>query len=127
MPQQIRVLIADDHHMVRNGLKSLIEEQDDLLVVAEATNGREAIYQTGESDPDVIVMDINMPHVNGIEATQIISSINPQVRIIGLSFHEEEKVAAEIKSAGASAYLTKAEAFDSLAAVIRSEARAARE
>lgn len=123
---RVKVLLADDHQMVRKGLKNLIEEQEDLVVVAEAINGREAVSQTGEVGPDVIVMDINMPLMDGIRATKIISSTNPEVRIIGLSLHDKEEVVNAMRNAGASAYLTKTEAFESLTACIRSEAQAAK-
>lgn len=102
----------------------MIEEQGDLFVVAEATNGNEAIYQADVSDPDVTAMDVNTPQIDGIEATKIISVINPDVRIIGLSFHTEEGVSEAMKRAGASAYLTKTDAFEFLVSVIRGEARA---
>ncbi|MEX2574942.1 MAG: PAS domain S-box protein [Balneolaceae bacterium] len=120
--KRVKVLLVDDHKMVRTGLKNLIEEEKDLFVVAEATTGKEAIEQTRKMHPDVIVMDVNMPEMNGIEATQIITSYNTNVRIIGLSLHEKKDVIEAMKRAGASAYLTKTEAFESLSAVIRSEA-----
>ncbi|MEX2573467.1 MAG: PAS domain S-box protein [Balneolaceae bacterium] len=123
---QIRILLVDDHQMVRTGLRNLIEGEEDLLVIAEAVNGRDAVEQTREMDLDVIVMDVNMPEMDGIEATQIISSGNSNVRIIGLSLHDKAEVIEAMKRAGASAYLTKTEAFESLSAVIRSEAAIAR-
>lgn len=123
--KRVKVLLVDDHQMVRAGLKNLIEENQDLIVIAEATNGREAVEQAHRMDPDIIVMDVNMPVMDGIEATQIISSSNLNVRIIGLSFHDKEDVKDAMKRAGASAYLTKTEAFESLSAIIRSEAMVA--
>ncbi|MEX2574635.1 MAG: PAS domain S-box protein [Balneolaceae bacterium] len=118
---KIKVLIADDHKMMRKGLSRLIEEQDDLMVIAEASNGREAVELTYEYSPDVIIMDINMPEMNGIEATSRIIGDALPVRIIGLSFHEEEDVAQAMLDAGASIYLTKSEVFETLCATVRSE------
>lgn len=124
---KIKVLLVDDHKMMREGLRKLIEEEDDLTVIAEASDGKEGIKLARETSPDVIVMDVNMPGINGIEATREITGHAPDMRIIGLSLQEEESVARAMRNAGASAYLTKSEVFETLCATIRSEAATARE
>ncbi|MEX2573756.1 MAG: response regulator [Balneolaceae bacterium] len=121
LDQKITVLIADDHEMVRKGLRNLIEKEADLVVIAEAADGTEAVKFAGELFPDVIVMDVNMPAMDGIEATQLIKKKMPEVYIIGLSLHDDEQVSNEMRKAGASAYLSKTEAFETLCATIRNE------
>lgn len=120
----IKVLLADDHKLMREGLRKLIEEEEGLTVIAEASNGIEAVNLALETSPDVIIMDINMPLMDGIEATRQIKSSGLHVRIIGLSFHEDGEVAKSILEAGASTYLTKSEVFEALCATIRSEGMA---
>lgn len=124
--QTAKILIVDDHEMVRRGLRKMIENQDDLVVIAEASNGEEAVKYARETSPDVIVMDVNLPGMDGIEATRKITSEMPNVRVIGLSLHDEKGVSEDMRSAGASAYLTKTEAFETLCATIRSEATMAK-
>lgn len=120
--QEIKVLIADDHDMVRRGLRNLIEAQDDMIITAEAGNGKEALELARKTRPDVVVMDINMPVMDGIEATRKIVSSLPNIHVIGLSFYGQEEVAKNMRDAGASAYMSKDEAFEALCATIRSEA-----
>lgn len=119
---KIRVLLVDDHKMMREGLKKIIKEEDGIEVIAEASDGREAVTLAHEVKPDIIVMDVNMPLMNGIEATRKITADNPDVRIIGLSLHDSSNVNKAMKNAGASAYLTKTEAIEELCATIRREA-----
>jgi PAS domain S-box-containing protein len=119
--RKIKVLLADDHLMMRNGLRKMIEEEDDLMVVAEASNGNEAVQLANETNPDVIIMDVNMPVMDGIEATRQITLKGLSARIIGLSFHESKDVAKALLEAGASTYLTKSDVFETLCATIRSE------
>lgn len=121
---KIRVLLADDHQMMRKGLRKIIEEEEDLEVIAEASDGEEAVKLTQQATPDVIVMDVNMPGMDGIQATRQITSNNGNIRIIGLSLHDTNNVARSMKEAGASAYLTKTEAIEELVKTIRREAGA---
>lgn len=118
---KIRVLLADDHKMMREGLRKIIKEEEDLLIIAEASDGREAVNMAREFSPDVVVMDVNMPIMNGIEATRRISEDNSDICIIGLSLHDSKNVSKAMKNAGASAYLTKTEAIEALCETIRRE------
>ncbi len=105
--EKIRVLIADDHHVVRGGLRALLETEDDIDVVGEASDGVEAVMKTRSMEPDVLLLDLVMPRKNGIEAISEIKDENPDARILVLtSFSDDEKVFAAIK-AGALGYLLK--------------------
>ncbi|MEX0721620.1 MAG: GAF domain-containing protein [Balneolaceae bacterium] len=119
---KIKVLLVDDHKMMLKGLRRIIEQEEDLMVIAEAMNGEDAVNLARENRPDVIVMDVDMPVMNGIDATRKIVSNIENVRIVGLSLHEKGSVAQAMRNAGASAYLSKTEAFEALCATIRSEA-----
>jgi PAS domain S-box-containing protein len=114
-----RVLLADDHHMVREGLRSLIESEPRLRVVGEASNGEEAVQQARLLQPDVVVMDINMPKLNGIEATRRIKEESPEIVVIALSMHEDKSMVAAMKEAGAAAYIPKDGAAEDLSRAIR--------
>lgn len=122
--RKIKVLLVDDHEMIRIGLKKIVNEQEDLMVIAEASNGKEAIKIARETEPDIVVMDVNMPVMDGIDATQEITKQMPHIRVIALSFHNHRHVIDSMRSAGATAYITKSEAFETLCATIRSEANA---
>lgn len=115
----IRVLLADDHHIVREGLRALIEKQSDMEVVAEAENGRQALRLALELKPDVIVMDITMPDLNGIEVTRRIADEAPQVRVIALSMHSDRNFVNGMLRAGGSGYLLKDCASEELIESIR--------
>jgi DNA-binding NarL/FixJ family response regulator len=118
----IRVLLADDHQIVRDGLRSLLAKQMDIEVVGEAENGREALERARELRPDVVVMDIGMRELNGIEATRQVIQEVPDTRVVALSMHSDRRYVADMLAAGASGYLLKDSAFDELALAIRTVA-----
>jgi DNA-binding NarL/FixJ family response regulator len=117
-----RVLIADDHRIVREGLRGLIEKDADLEVVAEAEGGREAVRLAGELAPDVVIMDVSMPDLNGMEATRQIAKTVPAAKVIALSMHSDRRFIAGMFSAGACGYLLKDCAFDELVRAVRAVA-----
>ncbi|MBI5419975.1 MAG: response regulator transcription factor [Deltaproteobacteria bacterium] len=117
---KIRILLANDHAIIREGLRSLIERQADMEVVAETENGRSALQLARKLTPDVVLMDISMPGLNGIEATRQIVEGVPGARVIVLSMHSDKRFVAETLKAGASRYLLKDCAFEELASAIRS-------
>ena len=119
----IRVLLVDDHAMMRQSLRNMIEEDCDYIeVVGEASNGLEAIHAVPVSKPDVVVMDINMPVMNGIEATKRIKADFPKTAIIGLSVQTEKEIIQKIRNVGASSYLTKGSSIDVLCQAIQEAA-----
>lgn len=118
----IRVLLVDDHKIVRDGLRSLLAKQMDIEVVGEAENGREALDQARELRPDVVVMDIGMRELSGIEATRQVVLEVQGVRVIALSMHSDRRYVADMLAAGASGYLLKDGAFDELVLAIRNVA-----
>jgi len=103
----VKILLADDHTIVRQGLKLILSAHDDLEVVGEAANGREAVELAGKLRPDVVLMDVQMPELNGIEATKQMVAANPRVRILVLSMHKEAVYVREILRAGARGYILK--------------------
>jgi DNA-binding NarL/FixJ family response regulator len=115
----IRVLLADDHKIVRDGLRNLLEKHADIAVLGEAEDGREALQLARKLSPDVVVMDIAMPELNGIEATRQILSEYPGIKIVALSMHSDKRFVSEMLKAGASAYLLKDCAFEELITAIR--------
>ncbi len=117
--RMIRVIIADDHMIVRDGLRSLLERQPDMEVVAEANNGREVLKQTKNLSPDVVVMDIGMNELNGIEATRQIVEESPVVKVLALSMYSDKRFITGMLKAGASGYMLKDSAFRELVDAIR--------
>ena len=115
----VKILLADDHQIIREGLRSLIEKQPGMEVVAQVENGRTAIKLTRKIKPDVIVMDINMPDMNGIDATRQIVAEFPGIKIIAFSMHSDHQFVAGALKAGVSGYLLKDSAFEELARAIR--------
>ena len=116
---EIKILLADDHNIMRKGLRSLLEKKEDFAVIAEAENGRTTVKLTKELEPDVVIMDISMPDLNGIDATRQIIDSSPDIKIIALSMYSDRKFVAGMLKAGASGYLLKDCAFDELCKAIR--------
>jgi len=114
----ISVLIADDHVMMRQGLRVLLEKHPSMQVVGETADGAEAIQMAKELKPDVVVMDVNMPDVNGIEATKKISKAAPDAKIVGLSMSPNKRLVTEMLKAGASGYVLKEYAVSELVTAI---------
>jgi DNA-binding NarL/FixJ family response regulator len=103
----IRILIVDDHAILRDGIRTLLERQSNIEVVGEASNGHEAVFRVGELQPDIVLMDIAMPEMNGLEATRQIVDKYPQVRILILTQHDNREFITPILQAGASGYILK--------------------
>ncbi len=119
----VRILIADDHRIVREGLRSLIEGKAGYEVVGEASDGREALRLAARLDPDVVILDVAMPELNGIEATRQILGQRPGARIIALSMHSDRNFVAGMLQAGATAYVRKESAFEEIWGAIESVSR----
>jgi DNA-binding NarL/FixJ family response regulator len=115
----IKIFIADDHKILREGLRSLMEKMGGIQVAGEAADGREAVRLATESRPDVVVMDVNMPGLNGIEATRLLLKELPAVKVIGLSMYSDKRFVVGMLRAGASGYLLKAGAFEELAVAVQ--------
>jgi DNA-binding NarL/FixJ family response regulator len=118
----IRIILADDHTIVRHGLNKLIQQQENMEVIAQAADGRSTVELTRELLPDMVIMDIGMPDLNGIDATDQIISEFPQVKVIGLSMHSGKKFVIEMLKAGASGYLLKDCALEELTTAIKAVA-----
>ena len=115
----IRIILADDHKVLRYGLSEAIKNEDDMEVIGQAENGHEAVSVTKKLSPDVIIMDIAMPDLNGIEATRQILKEHPQIKIIALSMHSNKKLIHEMFKAGAKGYLLKDCEYDELINAVR--------
>lgn len=115
----IKILLADDHAIVRAGLRRIIEESGDVVVVAEASDGKEAISRTRETSPDVVVVDISMPGLDGLEVINQLQSLYPKLPILVLTMHEEEQYVLRVFGAGARGYITKRSAPEQLVGAIR--------
>jgi len=115
----VRILLADDHTVMRNGLRLLLERQPHLQVIGEASDGRQAVALSESSNPDVVIMDIGMPNLNGIEATRQIVNRSPRTAVAILSMHSDESYVIRALKAGARAYLLKDSAEADLLAAVR--------
>lgn len=110
----IRILVADDHAIVRNGLKQIVSDTPEMVVAGEASNGREALNKALEDDYDVVLLDITMPDISGLEILKEIKSQKPELPVLILSIHPEEQYAVRALKAGAAGYLTKESAPEEL-------------
>jgi two-component system response regulator NreC len=118
--KKTRILIADDHTIVRDGIRLALERSPEYRIVAEAEDGEQAVELAEQHKPDVIIMDISMPKLNGIEATTILKKENPEVKVVILTVHEDEEYAYQILRAGASAYVVKSAGKSEIIAAINS-------
>jgi len=103
----IRVLVADDHRLVRQGIRLLLEKAEDIQVVGEAVDGREAVEATSRLAPDIVLMDADMPNMDGLSATKMISSLNIGARVIILSMFSDDNLVRKAEESGAKAYIMK--------------------
>lgn len=114
-----KILLVDDHKILRDGICSLVKGYNDIEVIGEAPDGKTALQMVRELHPDLVIMDISMPDMNGIDATRKIRNEHPDIKVIALSMHHDKQFVAEIFRAGASGYLIKDSAFDELDHAIR--------
>ena len=120
---KIKVVIADDHAVVREGIKMILSREPDIEIVGEAGNGREALDLVAKTKPHVVVMDISMPEMGGVEATRRVKEAHPKVNVLALTMHEDESYVFQLLKAGASGYVLKRGAAQDLVQAIRSAAR----
>jgi two-component system, NarL family, response regulator NreC len=123
MTDVIRLLLADDHAVVRSGLRLLLDSQPDMRIVGEAENGRETVRLVSELEPDVVLMDIEMPDMNGIEATRHIKETASKTAVLALTMYEDDQYFFEMLRAGAAGYVPKRAAPDELVTAIRAVSR----
>lgn len=124
--EKIRILLADDHALVRSGLIRLLEPSKDILVIGEAEDGEETIRKTKELKPDVVVIDLSMPKINGIEAAKIIRKECPESRVLVLTMHENEEYVYQIFRSGANGYILKNANRNEITTAIRAVAKGER-
>jgi DNA-binding NarL/FixJ family response regulator len=116
----LQLLVADDHEIVRQGLRSVLESQRDCKVVGEAVDGRQAVSMTKELNPDVVILDIGMPSLNGLEATRQILKMRPQTKVLILTMHESDSLIREVLDAGACGFILKTDAGRDLVSAVDS-------
>ncbi|MDD5468070.1 MAG: response regulator transcription factor [Anaerolineales bacterium] len=117
--EPIRILLVDDHEVVRTGLRMLIQDEADILILGEASTGEEAIALTRELQPDVVVMDLTLPDISGIDITRTLKNETPQVAVVALTIHEDQQYFFEMLKAGATGYVPKRAAPEDLISAIR--------
>jgi two-component system response regulator NreC len=123
MAEQIRILLVDDHDVVRSGVRMLLENEEDLVILGEAGNGQQALELVEKLDLDVVIMDITLPDMSGIEVTHRIKNSHPQVAVVALTIHEDQQYFFEMLQVGASAYVPKRAAPNDLITAIRAAHR----
>ena len=116
----VRIVLADDHTIVREGLIQILKKDEQFDIVGEAADGETAVALADELKPDVVLMDISMPGIGGIEATRLIKQAHPEIQVIALSMHEESERGSEMHDAGAAAYINKSRAASTIGDAIRS-------
>lgn len=121
--KKTRILLADDHAVVRSGFRMILASQADMEVVGEVSNGRDAVEQAASLQPDVVIMDVTMPELNGIEATRRLADCAPRSRVLALSMHKDSVYVREILRAGACGYLLKDSGEGDLVNAVRAVAR----
>jgi two-component system response regulator NreC len=119
----IRILLADDHALVRQGFRMILSAQPDMEIIGEAGNGREAVELAEKLQPDLVIMDVTMPELNGIEATRRLTGVSPRARVLALSMHKDSVYVREILRAGARGYLLKDSVDTDLIAAVRAVAK----
>ena len=119
----MRILVADDHEIVRRGLRALLANRPEWQICAEATEGREAVEKARQSQPDVVILDIGMPGLNGLEAARQIRKVSPRSEVLILTMHESEQVVQEVLAAGARGYVLKSDAGRDLVAAVEALSR----
>jgi DNA-binding NarL/FixJ family response regulator len=113
-----RIVLADDHEIIRRGIRSLLNVRSDWDICAEASNGREAVEKVVECNADLVVMDVSMPVMNGIEATREIRAVSPSTKVVIFTMHDSPQIATAARDAGASACLTKTSFAEQLQKVV---------
>ncbi|MGA9564587.1 MAG: response regulator transcription factor [Candidatus Korobacteraceae bacterium] len=119
----LRILIADDHDLVRKGLRMLIEEHPGWTVCGEARSGREAVEQATQHSPDIVVIDVSMPDLNGLEATRLIRKACPRSEVLVITHHDSDEIAAEVLNAGARGYVLKSDSDKDLVNAVEALSR----
>jgi DNA-binding NarL/FixJ family response regulator len=118
MTKPVRILVADDHEVVRKGLIALLQQQPDLQICGEASDGREAVAKAAELNPDIVILDVGMPTLNGLEATRQILKNEPRTRVLILTLHDSDQLVQDVLDAGARGFLLKSDAARDLVAAV---------
>ena len=121
--KKLQILLADDHKMVRDGLRLLIDGQSDMRVMGEAANGREVLQKARELKPDVVVMDLSMPELNGLQATERLKAESPEIKVVAMTANEDESYLRQLVKVGAAGYVLKHSAGDELVKAIGAVAK----
>src|SRR5687767_6684921 len=122
-PARLRVILADDHQIIRQGIRRLLDARDDMQVVGEADNGQQAVELVAAEHPDVVIADVSMPGLNGVEATRRISAADGKVKVVVLSVHTDPRIVNQCLGAGAAGYVPKDASVEELAEAVRVAAR----